>query len=175
VADTDGDGGQEIYAPLLSFRMLTLRTKPGVPIDVPLALGGWKVGTGESPRPEPMLAGYPRRMEDLMIWARPAAADVDGDGSEEVLMGSGGYLLHAFAGAGGEAEGFPKFTGGWIFSAPATGDLDGNGRLDVVAVTREGYLFTWEVGPRREAAPQSAFPGPGQGSEQTVQEHGAAR
>jgi hypothetical protein len=67
-------------------------------------------------------------------------------------MGSGGYLLHAFAGAGGEAEGFPKFTGGWIFSAPAAGDLDGDGRLDVVAVTREGYLFAWEVGPRRDVA-----------------------
>jgi hypothetical protein len=50
VADTDGDGGVEIYAPLLSFRMLTLRTKPGVPIDVPLALGGWKVGPGSGRR-----------------------------------------------------------------------------------------------------------------------------
>ena len=45
----------------------------------------------------------------------------------------------------------PKFTGGWIFTAPAVGDLDGDGRLDVVAVTREGYLFAWEVGPRRDA------------------------
>ena len=65
-------------------------------------------------------------------------------------MSSGGYLLHAFARAGGETEGFPKFTGGWVFSAPAVGDLDGDGRLDLVAVTREGYLFAWET-PKPEA------------------------
>lgn len=140
VADTDHDGVPELYASLLPFRMLTLRTKPGVPLDVPLALGGWKIGEKAS---VPMLRNYPRRMEDLMIMARPAAADVDGDGLDEVLMGSGGYLLHAFRSAGGEADGFPKFMAGWMFSAPATGDLDGDGRLDLIAVTREGYLFAW--------------------------------
>ena len=143
VADTDGDGRAELYAPLLPFRMLTLRSKPGVPIDVPLALGGWPLD-GDGPR-RSMLAGWPQRMEDLMIFAKPAAADVDGDGHAEILMGSGGYLLHAFRGPAGEGEpdGWPKYTGGWIFSAPAIGDLDGDGRLDVVSVTREGYLFAW--------------------------------
>ena len=63
-------------------------------------------------------------------------------------MGSGGWLLHAFTGARGEVTGFPKFTGGWIFSAPAVGDLDGDGRPELVAVTREGYLFAWDVGRR---------------------------
>jgi hypothetical protein len=150
VADTDGDERPELYAPLLPFRMLTLRSKPGIPLDVPLALGGWEIAGGGGGAVVPMLPGFPRRMEDLMIWARPAAADVDGDGTQEVLMGSGGYLLHAFARSGGEAAGFPKFTGGWIFSAPAVGDLEGDGGLDVVAVTREGYLFAWDVGPSRD-------------------------
>lgn len=148
VADTDGDGRRELYAPLLPLRLLTLRSKPGVPLDVPLALGGWPLG-GEADAGTgrvPMLAGWPRRMEDLMLLARPAAADVDGDGVEEVLMGSGGWLLHAFSRGGGEAVGWPRFTGGWIFSAPATGDVDGDGRLDVVSVTREGYLFAWRSG-----------------------------
>jgi len=148
LADTDHDGVQELYAPLLPLRMATLRTKPAVPLDVPIALGGWIVGDLTGRRPAgplrvPMLANYPRRMEDLMLMVRPAAADVDGTGADEVLMGSGGYLLHAFRGTGGEAEGFPKFTGGWIFSAPAAGDLDGDGSLDVVTVTRDGYLFAW--------------------------------
>jgi len=148
LADTDGDGAPEVYAPLLPLRMLTLRARPGTPLDVPLALGGWDLGppaAGARRSALPMTRGYPRRMEDLMIFAAPAAADVDGDGVAEVLMGSGGYLLHAFRGAGGEAAGFPKFTGGWIFSAPATGDFDGDGRTDVVAVTREGYLFAWDT------------------------------
>jgi hypothetical protein len=156
-ADTDGDGAKELYAPLIPFRMLTLRSKPGVPLDVPMALGGWRIESeGDRVGPLPMLPGYPRRMEDLMIWASPEAADVDGDGEAEVLMGSGGYLLHAFARKGGEAAAFPKFTGGWIFSAPAVGDLEGDGRLDLVAVTREGYLFAWEL-----AAPSGRAPAKG--------------
>jgi len=161
VADLDGDGRPEIFAPLLPFRMLTLRAKPGVPLDVPLALGGWPLSralaadtpahgmprASAGPESVPMLPGWPRRMEDLMLFARPLAADVDGDGRDEVLMGSGGYLLHAFRAEGGEAAGFPKFTGGWTFSAPAAGDLDGDGRLEIVSVTREGYLFAWRSRP----------------------------
>jgi len=145
VADTDSDGVMELYAPLLPFRLLTLRSKPGVPLDAPPALGGWPVDVGGGTIP--MLASFPRRMEDLMIFAEPAAVDVDGDGEDEVLMGSGGYLLHAFRPKGGEAKGFPKFTGGWIFSAPVAGDLDGDGQDEILAVTREGYLFAWRVSP----------------------------
>jgi hypothetical protein len=149
LADTDRDGAPEFYAPLLPLRMLTLRSKPAVPLDVPLALGGWEVRpAGPEAKRIPMMSDYPRRMEDLMLFARPAAADVDGDGVDEVLMGSGGYLLHAFQRGGGESEGFPKFTGGWIFSAPAVGDLDGDGRLELVSVTREGYLFIWQLASR---------------------------
>jgi hypothetical protein len=92
-------------------------------------------------------------MEDLTIMAAPIAADVDGDGTQEILMGSGGYLLHAFKKSGGDAEGFPKFTGGWIFSAPAIGDLDGDGRPELVTVTREGHLFAWRL---RQALPLRA-------------------
>lgn len=91
-----------------------------------------------------------------MLYASPSAADVDDDGTAEILMGSGGYLLHAFARSAGEATGFPKFTGGWVFSAPAVGDLDGDGRPDLVAVTREGYLFAWELRPSETVAPVEA-------------------
>jgi len=105
-----------------------------------------------------MIANYPRRMEDLMLMAQPIAADVDGDGLDEVLMGSGGYLVHAFRGRGGEAEGFPKFTGGWIFSAPAVGDIDGDGSLDLVTVTREGYLFAWGLSAPRGTTPAAGVP-----------------
>jgi len=157
IADTDGDGRFELYAPLLPFRMLTLRSNPGIPLDVPLALGGWRLdGAPDDRSIVPMLPSYPRRMEDLMLFASPVAADVDGDGSAEILMGSGGYLLHAFARSAGEATGFPKFTGGWVFSAPAVGDLDGDGRPDLVAVTREGYLFAWELRPSETVAPVEA-------------------
>jgi len=154
VADTDGDGEMELYAPLLPMRMLTLRSNPGIPLDVPPVLGGWEIrGGAGGAAPVPMIPTFPRRMEDLTIMSAPVAADVDGDGRSEILMGSGGYLLHAFKKSGGEAEGFPKFTGGWIFSQPAVGDIDGDGERDLVTVTREGYLFAWRL---RQSSPGRA-------------------
>jgi hypothetical protein len=146
LADTDGDDVPELYAPLLPLRMITLRFKPGVPIDASTALGGWPLPASlDTSKRIPMLPRFPRRMEDLMLLSRPASADVDGDGMREVLVGSGGYLLHAFRASGGEAPGFPKFTGGWLMTQPAVGDLDGDGVLELVSVTREGYLFAWEL------------------------------
>jgi hypothetical protein len=166
LSDTDGDGEPELYASLLPFRMLTIRLKPAIPIEASHVVGGWKLpvpsDVARSARPDPagrspaavssindprvpMLSSYPRPIEDLMILGKPVAADVDGDGVQEVLAGSGGYLLHAYRKGGGEAQGFPKFTGGWIFATPAVGDIDGDGRLDLVAVTREGYLFAWSL------------------------------
>ena len=68
-----------------------------------------------------MIPSYPRRMEDLTILAAPFAADVDGDGSQEILIGKRWLSPPRLQEGGGEAEGFPKFTGGWIFSAPAVG------------------------------------------------------
>jgi hypothetical protein len=158
VTDSDGDGVMELYAPLLPLRMLTMRSHPGVPLDVPTVLGGWPLRAGDPDgEPVPMLPTYPRRMEDLTILAAPAAADVDGDGRAEILMGSGGYLLHAFHREGGDAPDFPKFTGGWIFSAPAVGDVDGDAERELVTVTREGLLFLWRL-PATAPSPARAAP-----------------
>ena len=67
--------------------------------------------------------------------------------SVETLVGGITGIVRAFRGDGGEADGFPKFTGGWTFSAPAAGDIDGDGRPEIASITREGYLFVWELAP----------------------------
>ncbi len=45
-----------------------------------------------------------------------------------------------------EPDGWPKFTGGWTQSTPAIGDADGDGDLEVSALTREGWSFLWATG-----------------------------
>ncbi|MEM9194684.1 MAG: alkaline serine protease, partial [Myxococcota bacterium] len=57
----------------------------------------------------------------------------------------GGYYVRAWDACGREAEGFPKFTGGWITSSVALGDIDGDGLIEAVVSTRNGYLFAWNT------------------------------
>ncbi|MEA2312143.1 MAG: hypothetical protein QOE28_2111, partial [Solirubrobacteraceae bacterium] len=101
---------------------------------------GWDGRTGTE------LPAFPQAMEDYQLLSSPAVAGVGAGGSRDVIAGTGLYLLRAFDGLGREAPGFPKFTGGWLYAVPATGDVDGDGKLDVAAVTREGRAFVWSTG-----------------------------
>ena len=89
--------------------------------------------------------GYPRPNDDFMLLMTPAIADVGGADGREIVVGSGLYLVHAFGPLGQEAEGFPKLVGGWISTVPAVGDVDGDGSLELVATTREGWRFMWDL------------------------------
>ncbi|MDI7251385.1 MAG: FG-GAP-like repeat-containing protein [Actinomycetota bacterium] len=105
-------------------------------------LSAWRCKDGR------MLSSFPRRVNDMMFFVTPGAADIDGDGVQEILVGSSYYDLHAFKPGGGEVRGWPKFTGGWTVATPAVGDLDGDGKREVVCGTREGWLLVWRTGSR---------------------------
>jgi hypothetical protein len=89
--------------------------------------------------------GFPTKLQGLDFLGSPVIADVTGDGKPEILNAADSSALQAFTAGGAEAPGFPKFTTGWIVFAPSVGDIDSNGRSDVVALTREGYLFAWKT------------------------------
>jgi hypothetical protein len=92
------------------------------------------------------MPGYPRATDDFQLLSQASIARVAGTGAQrQALVGTGLYQLHAYGPAGTEAAGWPKFTGGWIESTPAVGDADGDGKLDVAAVTREGWSFLWKT------------------------------
>jgi hypothetical protein len=97
------------------------------------------------------MPAFPREVNDLHFLTSPSASDIDGDGMEEILDGTAYSDLHAFKGTGTEpglsalaADGWPKFTGGWTVSPPATGDWDGDGKRDIAHVIREGRFFVWK-------------------------------
>jgi hypothetical protein len=94
-----------------------------------------------------LLTGAPFETGAWSFFANAALADVSGDEYPEVIIATGGYLLHAFDGCGREAPGFPKMTYGWSTPSVAVGNIDGDveRRLEIVLGTREGFLFAWNT------------------------------
>ncbi|MDY6794702.1 MAG: S8 family serine peptidase [Actinomycetota bacterium] len=88
---------------------------------------------------------FPSKMNCMMFFLTPGAADIDGDGAQEVLAGSSYYDLRAVDAAGDKPDGWPKFTGGWSVSTPALSDFDGDGDREMAVTTREGWLLLWET------------------------------
>jgi subtilisin family serine protease len=124
---------------------------PATHVSFEHLLGGWDAASGS------WLPAFPIPVEGWEIVTSPAVADVDGDGRAEVLNGTSGDVLHAFADDGSEPRGWPKQTGGWLMAAPSVGDVDGDGKLEVVAVTRDGYLFVWNTRSRHGRVEWGSF------------------
>jgi hypothetical protein len=133
------DGPLGYFSGLVDSQFALASQTPAQRIPYQHLFGGWDAQSGS------YLAGFPAPVEQFQIITAPAIADVDGDGTAEVLAGTSGFYLHAFREDGSEPQGWPKNTGGWLFASPAVGDIDGDGKLEVVAVTREGYLWAWDT------------------------------
>ncbi len=144
---TSRDGPLRLFSGLVDAQLAVAQTSPASSVPFEHLLGGWDARSGEQ------LPGFPTPVEGWTVLAGPSVADVDGDGAAEALFGSSGYLLHAFRAGGSEPAGWPKQTGGWLLAAPAVADVDGDRRLEVVAVTREGFLFVWDT-PAPQGAPR---------------------
>jgi len=137
--DLDGDGFPEFVAPTAGLRKLIDFEAPGNQAYSDYSVTAWSPRTGE------LVPAYPRKIDDGVFLTSPGIADVDGDGIPDVIQGSGAYLVHAFRGDGSEPAGWPKFTHGWMIGSPTPGDVDGSGKIAVVASSREGNLYVWDT------------------------------
>jgi hypothetical protein len=144
-ADPTGSGKLQFAAPTAGAGKLADVILPEDQLESDNHLSLWDLSGDRS-----QVAGFPREVNDLQFLTTPSAADIDGDGKEEILEGSAYNDLHAFSGTGAEPgastlspDGWPKFTGGWTVSPPAVGDWNGDGKRDIAHVIREGRLFVW--------------------------------
>jgi hypothetical protein len=141
------NGGIDFVDGTIGFDFSVGGTKGGVRQAFDHQVNVWAVqnamGPGAGPftaEPEP---GFPQKAQDYQFFMNYVIADIDGDGHNEVISGSGVYELTAFRRDGSQPTGWPKNTGGWIIATPSVGDIDGDGYLDVVTPTREGWLWAW--------------------------------
>ena len=126
-----------------------------------------------------LLPGFPFQLGSDGV-SSPVTADLDGDGREEIILGTAEGLVHAFHPDGTEVSGWPVHTDplelhldgrgyasgalhtpvfGAILGAVAVGDLDRDGHLEVVATDVQGKAYVWSHdGSLRPGFPVSTLP-----------------
>ncbi|MBM4367237.1 MAG: VCBS repeat-containing protein, partial [Deltaproteobacteria bacterium] len=132
VADLDGDGALEVV--VATFRgMVHVFSSDG------------SVWPGFPVASEPVT--YTDEDDSLAdsFFSSPALGDIDGDGALEIVLGAGDQQLYAWEIDGSYTPGFPVRLA-WpdevldrrrIVASPAIGDIDGDGRDDIVIGTNE--------------------------------------
>ena len=140
LGDLDQDGTPDLVTSGGSLSVAgALQSTQPLNTTVQFLLGMWNGKTGA------MLPGSPAVLEDYTFFNNQAIADLNGDSYPEVLTGSGGYFVHAVDACGRQPEGWPKFTGQWVVATTAVGDISGDGKLEVVVGSREGFLYAWRT------------------------------
>jgi hypothetical protein len=109
--------------------------------------------------------------------ASPRFVDLDGDGRNELVVATDDGTIHAFEADGSELPGFPvsgdvpRFwpgdsptgtaagihppAGAFVLGAPAVGDLDGDGSLEIVDADLDGSVYVWSSDGTRLATMHS--------------------
>jgi MYXO-CTERM domain-containing protein len=151
VADLDGDGKPDIIQGLVGAGIAGLVSQGGHRFKFEHVVGAWDIASGT------FHDGFPAVVEDFQILQNFPVADVDGDGNAEALVATAGYFIHALRSDGSSPDHWPKFTGGFTLATPALGDIDGDGNLELAAITRDGNLFLWSLQGRMDSVQWAGF------------------
>lgn len=90
-----------------------------------------------------VLPGFSNLTVGAATEASPAVADLDGDGSLEILIGAEDRRLYAFHADGTAVSGFPIEIGAEARSTPAIWDVDLDGATDIVLAGWDRAVHAW--------------------------------
>lgn len=89
------------------------------------------------------------KVEEQALWSSPVTGDIDGDGFLEIVYGTGNFF-HDSRGSYIKVwnhDGTLKFklnTQGRTLATPLIGDINGDGQMEIVATTLDGYCYAWD-------------------------------
>lgn len=100
----------------------------------------WNANTGNH------LPNFPRIVDGWQFVTGPAVADLDNANGPEAVVTNSGLFVHAFNNSSGtNIAGWPKFVGHWQVNTPTIGDMDDDGKLEVIVSDRLGYVHAWNT------------------------------
>jgi hypothetical protein len=77
--------------------------------------------------------------------ASPILADVDGNGTIDVVVGGESGVINAWDLTGAQLDGFPLTTGDFVRSTPAFADLDADGDAELILAGWNRTLYVWDL------------------------------
>lgn len=140
LGDLDRDGNVDLVLPATTVGTIYSLLNTDIEKNEHRSLlAFWNGATGK------MLPASPLALGDLVGTVAPIVADLTNDGYPEIITPDGAGALVAYDACGRSPEGWPKILGGSMSQSPAVGDVDGDGLLEVVAVTDDGRIFAWNT------------------------------
>jgi M6 family metalloprotease-like protein len=116
VGDVDGDGEFEIF---VNTRSLTY----GLRADGQ-TIAGWPKGSG--------------------AYSSPVLTDVDGDLLPEIIVADySNQKVFVYKSSGSDLIGWPQSTDSNPYFSPVTGDINGDGKIEIISLTTTGKIYAW--------------------------------
>ncbi|MBN2167661.1 MAG: VCBS repeat-containing protein [Actinobacteria bacterium] len=127
--DVDGDGKQEVFIGDMNGVVWGFNCYGGV-----LSQWGW-------PKQTPATGGY------IGVYSSPAIGDINGDGAEDIVVGTYGHHVFAWSFSGGQLPGWPYDNQDTIWSSPALADIDRDGLKEVIIGADSTGGVNWPYPP----------------------------
>jgi hypothetical protein len=91
------------------------------------------------------LPGWPVRLRGTHEQSSPLVIDLDDDGAGEVVLAMD-RKVHVLDLAGRPLPGWPQPTAHLVLCSPAAGDVDGDGRPEIVVLDEQALLYVFDAG-----------------------------